>query len=450
MEFLVRLLNNIKKYFLNMKLSFNLALLLIISNFTYSQNTETIQQIDLELLKGNYKKAISITDSCLKLNASNILLYKNALACRLNYNYKKALTQTNILTNNEPNNTEFLLEHCRNLINLNSQEDAKDTLCLIFYDLDTTNINAGILLGKIYDHENSWADAVSLYSKLTLLDSENTYYLYHYAIALTNLKKGKEAIPILKNILILEPDHINSRYLLFRIYKALDKYELAVAQIDSIKRITPKQFKPYYELGVYNYVKNYNYKALPEFLKAIELGYPDDDGKHYVGKCYSKIKKYENALPYLKFTSHPPIQDFILLSTIAQCYNHLNKTDSALIFFEQAYKIAMPEPSFLDSYYNLHAKIHIDKGEYNEAIKCYNDLIFQTQNLNLGLYYKREAINDIADIYLKYLENPQKALELYKRILAETSEFHNPQTFKYYTQKIEKLNENIFFQQENN
>jgi hypothetical protein len=51
MEFLVRLLNNIKKYFLNMKLSFNLALLLIISNFTYSQNTETIQQIDLELLK---------------------------------------------------------------------------------------------------------------------------------------------------------------------------------------------------------------------------------------------------------------------------------------------------------------------------------------------------------------------------------------------------------------
>jgi tetratricopeptide (TPR) repeat protein len=220
-----------------------------------------------------------------------------------------------------------------------------------------------------------------------------------------------------------------------------------LAQIDSIKKLTPTSYKPYADLGNYNYSKNYNYNAIPEYLKAIELGYPDDDVWHSVGTCYYKIEKYREALPYLKH-SISPIENPITLSTIAECYSKLDKNDSALLYYEKAYKLIMPDPSFLESYYEYKAKKQLAEEKYDEAISSYYKFIMQTEGLQWEIHYKNSALEKIAAIYIEIKKEPTKALELYKKILAQTSEYKTPNLFKYYEQRVTKLNEEIFFKAE--
>jgi tetratricopeptide (TPR) repeat protein len=432
-----------------MKYFFNFGFFLFLSGHIFSQVQKHEEQINIELLKGNYKNVIELTDTCSYTKGNTALLYKRALAFRLNYNDKKALELSTELLKREPDNRDFLLEQSKNLIQLNLNDDAKDTLSLLFYEIDNTNISAGLLLGKIFEFDENWVNSAFTFFLITKLDSSNTYALYHYAIALTNLKKGKEAIPVLKKVLALDPEHINSRYLLFRIYKALDDYDLAKAQIDTLKTIRPKEYKPWLEMAHYNFAKNYNYKALPEFIKAIELGYPDDDAHHYIGRCYYNTKKYQEAIPYLKYTTSS-IEDFNLLSITAECYIHLNKVDSASFYYDKAYKLAMPDPSFLDSYYDSKAQTSVANGNFYEAISYYNKFIIQIDNLRWSGFYKNRAIDKIAEIYSTNLNNKQKALELYKEAISKISEYENPDIFNYFQQKIEKLNEALFFEGKDN
>lgn len=411
---------------------------------TNAQNSDINQKINIELINGNYQSVIQLTNKYLNTEYNEQFLYKNALANRLNYNYKQALLATSELASKHPQNVDYLLEHSRNLINSNRMDSAKNTLVLIFNQLDTTKTSAGILLGKIYENIDDWRNATQTYGQLIQIDYNNSYYLYHYSIGLTNLKKGNLAVPYLQKAIEKDPEHINSRYLLFRIYKALNEYELALAQIDSIKTLTPTNYKPYVDLGNYNYAKNYNYKALPEYLKAIELGSTDEDVWHSVGQCYYKIKKYQEALPYLKYRTSP-IENPITFSTIAECYSKLNKNDSALLYYEKAYKLIMPDPSFLESYYEHKAKNQLAEGKFDDAIASYHKFIMQTEGLRWAIFYKNNALEKIAAIYIENKQEPEKALELYKIILTETSEYKNPNLFKYYEQKVIKLNEELFF-----
>lgn len=411
-----------------------------------AQNLTPVQQLDLDLLQGNYKTVLAKTDTCEK---NTELMYRRALAYRKNYNYKEALQQTTQLVNLEPENIDFLLEQSRNLIQMSNKTAARDTLFHIFYKLDSTQFNAGILLAKIYNSDDQWSQEADVYRRLLRDDAQNTYLLYHYAAAITNLKNGKDAIPILKEAIRIDPEHTSSRYLLFRIYKALGDYDNAMAQIDTIKQITPADYKPYWESGIFNLGKNYNYRALPEFQRAIELGYPNDDARHNIGKCYYNMQKYEEAIPYLKFSTSQ-IEDFALLSQLATCFFKLNKEDSALFYLEKSYKLMMPDPSFLNTYYQTKAKIFINNQEYEKAIKCYEKLLVQIENLRWSDFYSMQCIDGMAEIYTKYMNDGEKALSLYKEMLAEASESNNRNMYKYYEHKIDELTESLFFKGEDN
>ncbi len=409
-----------------------------------SQTAELTNRINLELVKGNYLEVIALTNTYLAKDTNIVFLYKNALANRLSYNYNIALKQSSHLIELEPYNNDFKLEHCRNLIHSNLLDEAQTNLEQLFFVTDTTLIQAGILLGKIYDNDLNKAQSLKVYEQLCTLDSSNTYFLYHYASALTSLKKGMDAIPILQKALRLDPKHIKARYLLFRIYKALDEYDIAISHIDTLKQITPNNYKPYYASAQYNYSKNYNYRAIPEYKKAIELHYPYDDAWQTLGKCYFAIEKYKEALPYLKHTALPDNLSSDILSIIGSCYLKLNDSDSALIYYEKAYATAMPDPSFLDDYYNVKATVYANNKDYESSIACYKKLILQTEGLRWDDYYESKAMEHMVSIYTKQNEY-DKAIALYQEILAKPNESTDPQLLKYYKQQLEKLKEEQFF-----
>lgn len=178
--------------------------------FVVNAQMSVEQIIDLELIKGNYVRVIELTDSCLGYDSTNTLLYKNAIANRKGFNHYQALKQSNLLIKNDSSNVNYLLEHSRNLINLNQIKKAITNLETIFFTLDTLNITAGYTLGRLYKKEDSWGKALIVYKRLAAYQPQNIDFLYNYAKSLTKMKQAKQAIPVLKTILSNNPKHNNS------------------------------------------------------------------------------------------------------------------------------------------------------------------------------------------------------------------------------------------------
>lgn len=224
----------------------------------------------------------------------------------------------------------------------------------------------------------------------------------------------------------------------------MGEYEQATAQLDTAIINSPNDYKAYYNLAQYNYGKNYPYRAIPNYLKAIELGYPYDDAHHNVGKSYFSIKKYNKALPHLKYSSEP-IDRPDMYFHIAKCYSALNQMDSALLYFEKYYIGSMPDPSALDSYYTCKAQYYINKGDFDMAIQCYEKFIIQVEKLRWEYHYKYQCVENIVNIYINQKNEPKKALLVYENALSDTDNI--PEGIKqFFTDRIVKLKENMFFQ----
>lgn len=324
-------------------------------------------------------------------------------------------------------------------------DSAQQMYSYVYYNIDSTDMDNATGLGRCYDKNKIWSMSLALYSSLVKLDSTNTYLLFRLSNALTEEKHGDWAIPYLLTLLNLEPDHKSARYLLQRIYFAMDKREEAFAHIDTLKMLEPNNQKWYMTAGYAHYLKLHYFSALPEFKKALTLrGIDSEEAFHMVGNCLFATKKYREALPYLK-SGEEMTGTAESFYKIATSYLNLNVLDSAQMYYNKSYQYYMPSAFNLQQVLGGMAEVYVKQQRYAETVDCYKKLIENIKGLQNRNFVEVDCLRKIGEIYDLHLRDSRKAIEYYTQYL--TSENHySPKQDEYYRRRIEKLKEELFFE----
>lgn len=181
----------------------------------------------------------------------------------------------------------------------------------------------------------------------------------------------------------------------------------------------------YYYMGRVYSDMHKSLQAQQYYLKALELGedlnMPDLLFKIYnsLGTLYCFQDIYEQALPLYKKTisllneKKDSTNLSFALRNAARAFKETGQTDSAIVYYKKALKIATPQS--ISSLLNDLGIVYLQKKEYGEAYDCFTNAIelcnsiqlLAPKYLNLGKYFYQTAQYDSAQVYLnKSVQSP--------------------------------------------
>ena len=151
---------------------------------------------------------------------------------------------------------------------------------------------------------------------------------------------------------------------------------------------------------------------------------------YFEGEIYYQNRDYHKAIECLESSLDLMEGPLKLNTTLARCYNSLencyyvlDRPEKALEFYNKALKMR-EELSGSDYHYDMPVyknqigTVHEDKGEYEEAVKCYKDALELLEELKC-LGYEDEALfrRNLANVYVrqeKYKEAEEEAEKAFK------------------------------------
>ena len=151
---------------------------------------------------------------------------------------------------------------------------------------------------------------------------------------------------------------------------------------------------------------------------------------YFQGEIYYQNRDYQKAIECLESSLDRMEGPLTLDTNVARCYNALGncyyglgRPEKALEFYNKALKMR-EELSGSDYHYDMPVyknqigTVHEDKGEYEEAVKCYKDALELLEKLKC-LGYEDEALfrRNLANVYVrqeKYKEAEEEAEKAFK------------------------------------
>ena len=151
---------------------------------------------------------------------------------------------------------------------------------------------------------------------------------------------------------------------------------------------------------------------------------------YFEGEIYYQNRDYHKAIECLESSLDLMEGPLKLNTTLARCYNSLgncyyvlDRPEKALEFYNKALKMR-EELSGSDYHYDMPVyknqigTVHEDRGEYDEAVKCYTDALELLEKLKC-LGYEDEALfrRNLANVYVrqeKYKEAEEEAKKAFK------------------------------------
>ena len=282
----------------------------------------------------------------------------------------------------------------------------------VYQDRITTSKSlAHYAMGNVYDLLGISNMAVTEYEKAAQFDSSS--YLIHLRLGtsyarMDMLEEAKRELDVVKQ---LNPEDLQSHYLLALIYssekeydKAADEYEFILT---SFSKEEPKNIEIYGYLGQLYYSQKKFSKAIEQFEKILELEPDNADVMYLLGSLYLEVNEDEKAIKILKDSLAIDPEHDGSLNTLGYIYAEQGKDlDEAEKLIRKALEISPDNGAYLDSL----GWVYYHKGDYKKALE-----ILSQANENL----KDPVIFDhMADVYLKINDyenailNWEKSLEL--------------------------------------
>jgi tetratricopeptide (TPR) repeat protein len=144
--------------------------------------------------------------------------------------------------------------------------------------------------------EGKYKQALPLLEELMVEEPQNPIYLHNRAIAYLNLKQYPKAIKDLNKLSKDNPYNYEYPYLIGDVYERKDSFKLAVKYYSTAIEISKDEdFSPYFKRGTcYLNLKDYKH-AVEDFTESIKINDEHDNSYHNRGIAYYKLGLKEKA-----------------------------------------------------------------------------------------------------------------------------------------------------------
>ena len=166
-----------------------------------------------------------------------------------------------------------------------SEDESLEPGCAYFY----------FLWGKSAENDRHYEEALQAYEKVLVCDPDTDYVIRDIAFLLIKMDRNKEAIEWLNNIVSRDPDDIENRLLLAKLYAGMADFDKAIATYNEILKINEDQQTLLMLGSLYAHIKQYD-KA-QEYLERLLALNPDSYmGHYYLARLYRELHLYSKAL----------------------------------------------------------------------------------------------------------------------------------------------------------
>lgn len=285
------------------------------------------------------------------------------------------------------------------------------------------------IMGSICDLHGLTVQAAAEYEQAVIHDPASSMSRLRLGTSLTRLGRFDDAIDQLSAIQDIDPDDIQSRYLLALIYSTQKKFDNAAAEYEHIlKSLTdqsPENIDLYFYLGQLFYARHDFVRAIEQFNKILSLQPQNIEMMYFLGALYVDVQQEDKAVEtFKKALEIDPNHDGILNSLGYIYAEQGNNLDEAMKLVNRALVIAPDSAAYLDSL----GWVYYKQGRYDEALSI---LLRASERLKDPVIFEH-----IGDVYLA-LRKSQEALEYWRKSMAV-----NPDQ-KELLEKIERLGGNV-------
>ncbi len=225
-------------------------------------------------------------------------------------------------------------------------------------------------MGFIYDLYGLTPQAADVYEEAVTLDPNSYLTRLRLGSDYARLGRFQEAIDHLVLVPALNPQDMQSHYLLALIYSSQKRFDNAAAEYEkilkSISSENPKNSEVYFYLGEIYYSQHQYDKAITQFEKILAIEPDHVEMMYFLGSLYVETDHRDKAVDiFKKAIAINPEHDGVLNSLGYIYAEQGNNLEEAMDLVGRALVIDPDNAAYLDSL----GWVYFKKGNYVEALK---------------------------------------------------------------------------------
>lgn len=273
-----------------------------------------------------------------------------------------------------------------------------------------TKAIAHYIMGSMADLYGLSVQAVGEYKQAVGYDPASYLPYLRLGTGLARLGNFDEAVEYLTKIPAINPQDIQSHYLLALIYSSQKKFDRAAAEYEvilkSLTTKTPDNADLYYYLGQLYYARRDYEKAIDQFNKILLIQPENSEMMYFLGSLYVEVHRDDEAIKiFKKALEIDPNHDGVLNSLGFIYAEQGNNLDEAMKLVNRAIAVDPDSAAYLDSL----GWVYFKQGRYDEALKT----LLKAD----GIAHDPVIYEHIGDVYLA-LKNPGQAKEFWKKSIS--------------------------------
>jgi tetratricopeptide (TPR) repeat protein len=230
---------------------------------------------------------------------------------------------------------------------------------------------AHYIMGITYDLYDLGAEATTEFEKAALLDPSSAATRLRLGADYARLGRLDEAINHLVLVQVLEPDDLQSHYLLALIYSTQKKFDKAAVEYEeilkSLTKTNPKNTDVYFYLGQLYYSQHQYEKAIAQFEKILTIDPKNVEMMYFLGSILVEAGKNDAGVQVFKKALAINPEHDGLLNSLGYVYAEQGQNlEEALDLVTRALKIDPGNAAYLDSL----GWVYFKKGNYIESLKA--------------------------------------------------------------------------------
>lgn len=425
---------------------------ILLSINLFSQNQNSVQDIELEILKGQYDSAIIVANKMIVQDSVNWLtqyyLGKSYLAKYKFFDALYAFEKANSL-NSANSAIEKSLAETYDYIG--RYEDAIN----IYYNQylrDTMTLEPIVSLANIFRKKREYTSAIYYYQKATAIDFTNFYYYKQLAFCTARINIPLPAIYAYETAISLNPYDLSCYIQLANLYNSERYFTDAIETCNNGFKNYPQDNQLIKIKAYANYLNRDFDSSIIGFNKLLELGDTSYFNLKYRGLTHFEKKEFEMAIIDLKLAYEFNDKDAETCFFLGSALGRSGKNEEGIRFLYNAMQILTPAPNEMSNIYSEMAHIYLNQDKYKLSLQY------------LKLAYKADATPllsfKMGQLYDYYLDNKKLAINCYEGYLTManmpdsiqgTSNLTNsfvadPEIIENAKERIRILKEELFFE----